>query len=198
MKSLTVFYIALSPLLSSVIALGQNATVTTVGPAPGLLQLAGNGLDGQILLSADDWWGVIRAADDLAVDFGKVTGKNLTLGNWGSVGPSTNGTNRTVLGVKQRTASGSLSPGSGSGSAHLGNRRWGDPGLQSGGHNEMFIDGDSTTVYYTYNPVTSFVNVSSQTKFWGRASVKKNSTRPAQRRTSQALPFLIPHLPDLS
>ena len=41
---------------------------------------AGNGT-GQILVSSDDYWGVIRAAGDLAVDFGRVTGTNLTLSN---------------------------------------------------------------------------------------------------------------------
>jgi hypothetical protein len=156
-------------ILSSVIALGQNATVTTVNPAPGLLQLAGNGLDGQILLSAYDWWGVIRAAEDLAVDFGKVTGKNLTLGNWGSVGPSMNTTNATVLGVDRRAAPGWSGPPSRAGSAHPGNRPWGQPGPQSGGHNETLTEGDSTTVYYTYNPVTSFVNVGSQTRIVRRS-----------------------------
>jgi len=164
MKSLAPFFVALLPLLSSVIALGQNATVTTVSPSSELLHLAGSGLDGQILLSANDWWGVIRAAEDLAADFGKVTGKNLTLGNWRSVGPSTNSTNGTVLGVNRRAAPSWPGPPSGSGSAHPGNRPWGSSGPQSGGHNETFTDGDSTTVYYTYNPVTSFVNVSFQPK----------------------------------
>lgn len=36
---------------------------------------------GQILVSSDDYWGVIRAAGDLAVDFGRVTGTNFTLSN---------------------------------------------------------------------------------------------------------------------
>lgn len=75
------FLLALSALASSVTAFGQNATVTTKA-SPGLLQLAGSGIDGQILVSANDWWGIIRAAQDLANDFGKVTGTNLTLGNW--------------------------------------------------------------------------------------------------------------------
>jgi hypothetical protein len=73
--------LALSTVCRSVAALGQSATVT-VSSTPGLLQLAGNGQDSQILLSANDWWGVIRAAEDLAGDFGKVVGKNLTLANW--------------------------------------------------------------------------------------------------------------------
>lgn len=80
MKATSTF-LALSALCCSVAALGQNATVTT-SSGPGLLQLAGNKQEGQILLSADDWWGVIRAAEDLAGDVGKVVGKNLTLANW--------------------------------------------------------------------------------------------------------------------
>lgn len=36
---------------------------------------------GQILVSGEDYWGVIRAAGDLAVDFGRVTGTNFTLSN---------------------------------------------------------------------------------------------------------------------
>ncbi|KAL3422220.1 hypothetical protein PVAG01_06376 [Phlyctema vagabunda] len=68
-------------------ALGQTPVITTVPPKgneSSLLQLAGSGLSGQILLSADDWWGVIRAAEDLSIDFGRVTGQNLTLANWQS------------------------------------------------------------------------------------------------------------------
>lgn len=83
------FFLALLP---GVLALGQSQTVAfTAGN--GRLQLAGNGVDGQILLSANDWWGVIRAAADLAGDVGKVTGRNLTLGNWKAGGP----TSDTVL-----------------------------------------------------------------------------------------------------
>jgi hypothetical protein len=72
------FFLALLP---GVLALGQSQIVA-VTAGHGRLQLAGNDVDGQILLSANDWWGVIRAAADLAGDVGKVTGRNLTLGNW--------------------------------------------------------------------------------------------------------------------
>jgi hypothetical protein len=72
---------SLLTLLPGVLALGQDSVVT-LKSAAGLLQLAGGGLDGQILVSANDWWGVIRAAEDLASDIGKVTGKNMTLGGW--------------------------------------------------------------------------------------------------------------------
>lgn len=45
-------------------------------------QLTGEGVAaGQILVSDNDYWGVIRAAGDLAIDFGRVTGTNLTLSN---------------------------------------------------------------------------------------------------------------------
>lgn len=79
MKTLANLF-GLVALCASAAALGQNATVTTTY-TPGLLQLAGNG-ESQILLSTNDWWGVIRAAQDLAGDIGKVVDKNLTLANW--------------------------------------------------------------------------------------------------------------------
>lgn len=58
-------------------ALGQNRTVAFIS-SEGALKLAGNGNTGQILVSANENWGVQRAAEDLATDFGKVTGANLT------------------------------------------------------------------------------------------------------------------------
>jgi hypothetical protein len=73
------FLIASAALLAPVLGLGQNATVTTVAGSSSLLQLSGTG---QILVSSNEWWSVLRAAQDLATDFGKVTGKNLTLANW--------------------------------------------------------------------------------------------------------------------
>jgi hypothetical protein len=142
----TSLLIALSTFCCSVAALGQNATVTTT-PSSGLLQLAGSGVNGQILLSADDWWGVLRAAEDLAGDFGKVTGKNLTLANW----QSSNVTKRDV-------ATAPFSPPGGPGGIPYGP----PPGTPppSPGHNKTQSQGTTTTVYYTFNPVTSFINVS--------------------------------------
>lgn len=67
-------------LVPVVLGLGQNATISLTNK-PGLLQLGGKGLQGQIVVSPNDWWGVIRAAEDLAFDFGRVTGTNLTLGS---------------------------------------------------------------------------------------------------------------------
>src|SRR6266536_4621269 len=109
----------------------QSPTVTlTVGS--GLLQLAGKGLDGQILLSANDWWGVIRPAEDLAGDFGKVAGKNLTLGNYVS-------RKLSIANVTKRDG------------------QWKGDGkrLKDGLHG-----GGGTTVLYTYNPPTNDINVS--------------------------------------
>jgi len=81
------FLAGLLTLLPGALALGQAPIVTTTG-GNGTLQLAGSGVNGQILLSGDDWWGVLRAAEDLAEDFGRVTGKNLTLGRWNRNGSS--------------------------------------------------------------------------------------------------------------
>jgi len=130
--------------LPSVLALGQEPVVSTSAKNKSLLQLAGKGLNGQILLSSDDWFGVIRAAEDLAGDIGKVVGKNLTLGNW--VGK--NGTH-----LKKNTQFGSP-PG-----AH------GAPGFSGGhppdssGHEGSHTDNTTTTVLYTYFPPTNNINV---------------------------------------
>lgn len=62
-------------------ALGQEKIISTNSHGS-VLQLAGNGPKaGQILVAENEYWGVIRAAGDLAVDFGRVTGTNLTLSN---------------------------------------------------------------------------------------------------------------------
>lgn len=68
----------LAPLVS---ALGQQAIVSFKS-GDNTFQIAGGNVKaGQILVSSDDYWGVIRAAGDLAVDFGRVTGTNYTLSN---------------------------------------------------------------------------------------------------------------------
>jgi len=62
-------------------ALGQQSIISTSGNG-GDFQIAGGHVRaGQILVSSNDYWGVIRAAGDLAVDFGRVTGTNYTLSN---------------------------------------------------------------------------------------------------------------------
>lgn len=61
--------------------LGQQPIVTFTN-STGTYQIAGGSiLGGQILVSSNDHWGVIRAAGDLAADFGRVTGTNYTLTN---------------------------------------------------------------------------------------------------------------------
>lgn len=68
--------------LSFANALGQKQIISFDGSDDDLFQLVGGKVDkGQILVSKDDYWGVIRAAGDLAMDFGRVTGTNLSLSN---------------------------------------------------------------------------------------------------------------------
>lgn len=70
--------LALAPLAS---ALGQKQIVA-FEPSDGALQVAGGDIGaGQIRVSKDEFWGVVRAAGDLAVDFGRVTGTNYSLSN---------------------------------------------------------------------------------------------------------------------
>lgn len=66
-------------------ALGQKQIISFTSD-PGAFQLAGGSItEPQILVSSNEYWGVIRAAGDLAKDFGRVTGANFTLSN-GEVG----------------------------------------------------------------------------------------------------------------
>ncbi|KAG2412534.1 hypothetical protein HFD88_010091 [Aspergillus terreus] len=58
-------------------ALAQESTIAFHGGKDSV-RLGGKGTSGVILLDGDDWPGVIRAAGDLAADFGRVTGTNLT------------------------------------------------------------------------------------------------------------------------
>ncbi|KAI7774962.1 hypothetical protein LA080_007515 [Diaporthe eres] len=88
------FLLALCSASSLVAALGQKPVVSFQG-SDGDLQIAGGPISaGQILVSDNDYWGVIRAAGDLAADFGKVTGTNYTLstGTRTSNSTYTNGT----------------------------------------------------------------------------------------------------------
>lgn len=66
--------------LTSVVAgLGQERIIS-INATAGAFQIAGGSVSkGQILVSDNDYWGVIRAAGDLAIDFGRVTGINYTL-----------------------------------------------------------------------------------------------------------------------
>ncbi|KUJ24673.1 glycoside hydrolase family 115 protein [Mollisia scopiformis] len=148
MKALSVF-IAVASLCSSVSALGQNATVTTQSGA-GSLMLAGHGQSGQILLSANDWFGVLRAAEDLAGDFGKVTGKNLTLGHWSS------GASKRDAGAEKR-ASGWASPAVGNGT-HPGGSWVDGNGPNSSVHDVVQTQGSSNNAFYVFNPTTNEIN----------------------------------------
>ena len=66
---------------SIVAALGQEPIVSFTSSA-GSFQIAGGSVSaGQILVASNEYWGVIRAAGDLALDFGRVTGTNYTLSN---------------------------------------------------------------------------------------------------------------------
>ncbi|KAI1205619.1 glycoside hydrolase family 115 protein [Annulohypoxylon truncatum] len=61
-----------------VVALGQQQIISFTN-SEGAFQIAGSIAQPQILVSSNDYWGVIRAAGDLAKDFGRVTGTNFTL-----------------------------------------------------------------------------------------------------------------------
>ncbi|KAI0170213.1 hypothetical protein BJ166DRAFT_608405, partial [Pestalotiopsis sp. NC0098] len=71
-----------------VTGLGQEQVIS-FADADGAFQLAGGDSTAapQILVSDNDYWGVVRAAGDLARDFGRVTGTNFTLSN-GQTGAS--------------------------------------------------------------------------------------------------------------
>ncbi|KAJ9132090.1 Glycoside hydrolase family 115 protein [Pleurostoma richardsiae] len=75
----TCLFLALTGAASLAAALGQQPIVTFAN-STGTFQIAGDSVSvGQILVSSNDYWGVIRAAQDLALDFGRVTGTNYTL-----------------------------------------------------------------------------------------------------------------------
>ena len=59
-------------------ALGQQAVVSFIQTS-GSVSLAGHGTSPSILVDNGDWEGVVRAASDLATDFGLVTGLNGTV-----------------------------------------------------------------------------------------------------------------------
>ncbi|KAH9893097.1 glycoside hydrolase family 115 protein [Xylariomycetidae sp. FL2044] len=75
---------------AAVNALGQKQIISFTS-SPDNFQVAGGSIaQPQILVSGDDYWGVIRAAGDLAKDFGRVTGTNFTLSNGeAGAGPAT-------------------------------------------------------------------------------------------------------------
>ncbi|KAK8251111.1 hypothetical protein HDK77DRAFT_406413 [Phyllosticta capitalensis] len=66
-------------------AIGQQPTVAFNGSADAFL-LASSSASVRLLLDAADWPGVLRAADDVALDFGRVTGLNGTVSLTGGSG----------------------------------------------------------------------------------------------------------------
>lgn len=73
--------LAISTAVSLVNGLGQQPIIAFKNDSD-TFQIAGGAIStGQILVSSNDYWGVIRAAGDLALDFGRVTGTNYTLSN---------------------------------------------------------------------------------------------------------------------
>ena len=78
LTALTAALTLLAPLAS---AIGQKKIIA-FEPSDGALQVAGGDLGaGQIRVSDGEFWGVVRAAGDLAADFGRVTGTNYSLSN---------------------------------------------------------------------------------------------------------------------
>ncbi|PCD23983.1 hypothetical protein AU210_015497 [Fusarium oxysporum f. sp. radicis-cucumerinum] len=74
-------YLSLLGLLPAVAGLGQQSIVAFNKSDDAFQLVGGDTGSGQIRVSKDEYWGVIRAAGDLAVDFGRVTGTNFTLSN---------------------------------------------------------------------------------------------------------------------
>ena len=77
MKAFCVFVSFLS-LSATALALGQQASIA-FSATTGALQLAGGNGAAALVVDGGDWPGVVRAAKDLAMDFGRVTGTNLTM-----------------------------------------------------------------------------------------------------------------------
>lgn len=59
--------------ISNVLAIGQKSTINFDGHG---CSLAEGGSSVQIMVDQNDWPAVLRVADDLAMDFGRVTGAN--------------------------------------------------------------------------------------------------------------------------
>jgi hypothetical protein len=135
-------------------ALGQIPTVTTTKPSNGtLLQIAGKGLGAQILVSQEEWWGVLRAAEDLAGDLGKVTGENLTLAYWDGSAASNVSKSHTTVPPPPRGSSNGNGNGGVVGDAAV-------PGGDLGHNATKTAAGGGITALYTYRAPTSDINVS--------------------------------------
>jgi Glycosyl hydrolase family 115/Gylcosyl hydrolase family 115 C-terminal domain len=73
---LAFFAIALWPTAAN--ALGEPKYVST-SPAPGEFVLVANGQAAPLVVSDEDWPGVVRAAGDLSLDVGRVTGRDASV-----------------------------------------------------------------------------------------------------------------------
>jgi hypothetical protein len=82
-----IFALALAFLVSSANALGQDTCVAFQSSAS-TFTVASNGKAAPLILSADDWPGVQRAAQDFAADIQRVTGIKPTVANVSSSVPS--------------------------------------------------------------------------------------------------------------
>ncbi|KAI2638594.1 glycoside hydrolase family 115 protein [Xylaria nigripes] len=76
-----ILWLVLAAWASLVAALGQQPIISFTGHRKSFQLTGGKISKSQILVSSNDSWGVIRAAGDLAKDFGLVTGTNFTLSN---------------------------------------------------------------------------------------------------------------------
>lgn len=171
---LPLFLTSLTFLFPLTAALGQDPTVTTIKPTNGTsspLQIAGKGLNAQILVSKEEWWGVLRVAEDLAGDLGKIVGENLTLAYW----DGTAGQNVTNGGPGAAAGGGGGDDGDGNDhplppQANGGNNGNGEGGVVGDianpggdtGHNAIVNSGSGSAieVLYTYRAPTNNINVS--------------------------------------
>ena len=95
-------------LYSTALAIGQESTINFNGTG---LRLADKGSSVQLYADGHDWPGVLRVVDDLAEDFGRVTGTSGTVTLFGnSSSPSYNAS--TTFNVTGRTGFGNVRPGS--------------------------------------------------------------------------------------
>lgn len=74
-------------LLPLIAALGQQQIIA-FEDGPGNSLLGSQSSSAQIIVDASEWPGVTRAVNDLAADFGRVTGTNGTVATWPNSGSS--------------------------------------------------------------------------------------------------------------
>lgn len=90
--------LSLSTCLIDAASLSQDRKPTVAFTSGnGSLPLASKGSSVSIVLDAADWPGVLRAAHDVAIDFGRVTGTNGTLTTVGDASNQTSGGSASVI-----------------------------------------------------------------------------------------------------